>query len=128
MGEDAASTVKEIEEVRDRLGDNLEELEDRLPEPAVWGKRLIGMAVGGGMGGSVLWFAVRRLRRSRAKPDPEIKNVVELVPDEVVVAVARAMEEGRWKRYAAAGAGIWLVVRLAELRALRRMHRQPVAG
>ena len=50
MGKSSAETVREIEDTRDRLESEIRELEGRLPQPAVWGKRLIGVAAGGGLG------------------------------------------------------------------------------
>ena len=46
MGKSAAETVREIEDTRDKLESEIRELEGRLPHPAVWTKRLIGVAVG----------------------------------------------------------------------------------
>src|SRR5581483_650387 len=79
MGESAAETVKEIEEVRGDLEGKVRVLERRLPKAAVLGKRLIGIAVGGGAGSTVFWFAVRRLRKRRApaskrKPVAQVGN------------------------------------------------------
>ena len=62
MGQSSAETVREIEEARGRLESDIRELEQRLPAPAVWAKRVAGLAVGGGLGGTAFWFAVKRLR------------------------------------------------------------------
>lgn len=70
MGESSAQTVKEIEETRERLDQEIRELEHRLPRPAVWTKRLIGVAVGGGVSGAAFWFAVRRMRNRKKKAAP----------------------------------------------------------
>jgi hypothetical protein len=37
-------------------------------------------------------------------------------------------EDGRWKQWAVAGAGVWLAVRLLELRQLRRLNRRPAGA
>ena len=34
-----------------------------------------------------------------------------------------AVESGEWKGWVAAAAGLWLVIRLAEMRQLRRMNK-----
>jgi hypothetical protein len=61
MGQTTAETVKEIEATRSRLDSEFRELEARLPAPAVWAKRLVGIAVGGGL--------VKRLRSSREQKE-----------------------------------------------------------
>jgi hypothetical protein len=119
MGQSAAETVKEIEEVRERLQHDLGELQDRLPQPAVWAKRAVGVALGGGVAGSMLWFVMRRRKKSR---QPEfIQPVVKVLPDEVVDAVRHQLEDDRWKAWAMGLGGAWLLFRLAELRQLRRL-------
>lgn len=66
MGQGTAQAVREIEGIRERLESDLGELEGRLPRPAVWAKRLAGVAVGGGLGGVAFWRIVSRVRRRRA--------------------------------------------------------------
>jgi hypothetical protein len=51
VGERAAETVEEIQELRHRLDGEVRELERRLPAPARWTKQLAGIAAGGGLGG-----------------------------------------------------------------------------
>lgn len=121
MGEATAQTVKEIEEVRERLTGELEDLQDRLPASVSAAKRVAGVAMGGGLGGTMFWFVVRRLRRRkgstakrRAKAD---HMVVELAVPDIDI---KAFEDGRWRIYAASGAGVWLVLRIAQIRAERR--------
>ena len=128
MGESATETVEEIEVLRDRLEDEVRELEARLPAPARWTKQLVGVAVGGGVGGSVLWFAVRKLKARKASkpaaPEP-VQAVIRLLPEDVADDLARHMsrliETGAWRSWAGGIAALWLVTRLAELRALRRL-------
>ena len=60
MGQSSAETVREIEDIRDRIESNVRELEDRLPQPAVWAKKAVGIAVGGGVGAIVLRSLVKR--------------------------------------------------------------------
>ncbi len=137
MGQSAAATVREIEDIRDRLDAEMRELERRVPQPAVWAKRLAGIAVGGGLGAIVLTSLARRARAKRrsarrAGPSQPVQAVVQVVPEDVAERVAArvsgALEDGRWKRWAAAGAGVWLTVRLLELRQLRRLNRGLVGG
>ena len=129
MGKSAAETVREIEATRERLDADITELQDRLPAPAVWAKRAVGVAVGGGMAGSMFWFGVKRLR-SRRKQEKAKKEavqavhaVVRVVPDRWAEAISDAVEQGTWKGWAAGLTGLWVLLRLAELRQLRRMNR-----
>jgi|FLYK01.1.fsa_nt_gi hypothetical protein len=62
MGTGPAETVTEIERTRERLDRNLRRLEAQLPAPAAWVRRAVGIAVGGGLGSTVVAFLVRRLR------------------------------------------------------------------
>jgi hypothetical protein len=132
MGESAAQTVREIEETRGRLETDIRELEDRLPSPAVWTKRMIGLAVGGGVGGALFWFTVRRARKRRkvakAAEAARVQAVVQVLPEEWAEKVADFFEDDRWKGWAAAGVGAWALFRLAELRQLRRMNRSLLAA
>lgn len=129
MGESAAQTVKEIEETRDRLDAELRELETRLPSAAVWTKRVVGMAVGGGLGATAFLFAVRRLRKRKKQkaPDTQVQAVINVLPEGMADRISDALEDGRVKQWAAAAAGVWVLLRLAELRQLRRMNRQAFA-
>ena len=131
MGKNAAETVREIEETRDKIESELRVLEDRLPRPAVWTKRLIGVAVGGGLGGAMFWFGVKRVRnRKKAKrqqPAP-VNAVINLLPDNVSERVSSALENGQAKNAALAVGGVWLALRIAELRQLRRMNRALLAS
>lgn len=69
MGQTTAETVKEIEATRMRLDSEFRELEARLPAPAVWAKRLVGIAVGGGVVTTLLLATVKRMRSSREKKE-----------------------------------------------------------
>ncbi|MDQ3945895.1 MAG: hypothetical protein M3357_12240 [Actinomycetota bacterium] len=128
MGENSTETVEEIEVLRDRLDGEVKELEARLPAPARWTRQLAGVAVGGGLGGSVLWFAVRKIKtRKASKPEASepVQAVIRLLPedvaDDLARQVARVVETGAWRPWAGGIAALWLVTRLAELRALRRL-------
>jgi hypothetical protein len=125
MGESAAQTVKEIEETRERLDAELRELETRLPSAAVWTKRLLGMAVGGGVGAAAFLFAIRKLRKGRKekKPDTQVQAVINVLPEGMAERISDALEDGRVKQWAAAASGVWILLRLVELRQLRRMSR-----
>jgi hypothetical protein len=69
MGQTTAETVKEIEATRTRLDSEFRELEARLPAPAVWAKRLVGIAVGGGLATTLLLGMVKRMRSSRGQKE-----------------------------------------------------------
>ena len=139
MGEGSAATVKEIEEIRDRLETNFEELERRMPAPAIWTKRLVGIAVGGGIGALVLRQVVKRAAKTpvekvKRKAKEKVTQaqpataVIQVLPEDVAGKVGKAFEDGRWKQWAAAGAGVWLAIRLIELRQLRKLNRSLLAG
>jgi hypothetical protein len=133
MGQSSTETVKEIEDIRGRLEDEIRELEDRLPRPARWAKRLVGVAVGGGVAGTALMMAVRRLRK-RGKPKRKAvresvpETVVQLIPERWAVRFEESLRDDRLKTLAGAAAAAWLVLRLAELRQLRRVNRALIAG
>ena len=137
MGESSAATVREIEDIRGRLTSNLEELERRMPAPAIWAKRAAGIAVGSGVSALLLRQAFKRVKKRRsAKHKVEAavaglapaQAVIQLVPDDVAERIAEAFEDGRWKQWAAAGAGVWLALRLLELRQLRKVNRALISG
>lgn len=130
MGASAAETVREIEETRTRLDTEIRELEHRLPGPARWAKRVVGIAVGGGLGGAAFWFAARRLRRKKTEhklQERPVQAVVNVLPERWAEAVSDRLEDERWKQWAAMIGGAWLLFRLAELRQLRRLNRALVA-
>jgi hypothetical protein len=126
MGQSAAATVREIEDIRDRLDAGMRELERRLPQTAVWAKRAAGVAVGGGVTGLVLMSVLRRRKRKRraAEPSRPVQPVVQVVPEGTAERLSAALADGRWKPWLAAGAGVWLAMRLLELRQLRQLNRQ----
>ena len=130
MGQNAAETVKEIEEIRGRLTADFEELQGRMPAPAVWAKRLVGVAVGGGIAGSALWFGLRRLRgRKKRKPtfrEAPAQAVVQVLPDDLVEKISERLRDERLKQWLVAIGGAWVLFRLAELRQLRRMNKAMV--
>lgn len=121
MGQDAAETVKEIEEIRGRLSADIEELQDRMPAPAVWGKRAVGILVGGGVAASAAMFLLRRRRAKRRRQVP-VQAVVNLLPEDVARRVADKLEDEQVRRWLMIAGGAWLLFKLAELRQLRRMR------
>lgn len=116
MGESAAETLKEIDETRERLGEQLEELEERVPAAAT-ARWLLRLAAGG-LGGTVAWFVLRRLRNGRSietRPEvvvPPLHVSVQLVPREWV----RALETPRGQALVGAAAAGWLFLKLMALR------------
>jgi hypothetical protein len=131
MGESAAATVREIEDIRARMETNMRELERRVPEPGLWLKRMAGIAVGGGAATIVTMAVLKRARARRekkavrsveriAKRSPA---VIEVAPEPVAERLAEAVDDGRWKQWAAVAGGVWLAFRLIELRQLRRLNR-----
>jgi hypothetical protein len=130
MGEDAAATVTEIEQTRDRLEESLTELQDRLPAPAVLVKRVVGIAATGGALTTMTLFVLRRRRKKKAEAkaaETPVNAVIQVLPDEWAERVREGLDDGRWKPWAAGAAGLYVAFRLAELRQLRRMNRALVA-
>jgi hypothetical protein len=136
MGQRSAETVKEIEHIRGRLEDEIRELEDRLPRPAIWVKRVVGIAVGGGMAGFAFWQAVRRFQRRResaaeAEQQRYVANgspVIQVLPERWAGRLEEAFADDRVRALAGVAAGVWLLLRFAELRQLRRVNRALIAG
>jgi hypothetical protein len=133
MGQSSASTVREIEDIRSRLDTNMRELERRLPQPAVWAKRMAGVVVGGGAAAVVTVAVLKRTRKRKKAARARLEGhpaqaVVQVVPAPVADRIADALEDGRWKQWAAVAGGLWLAVRLIELRQLRRVNRALVGA
>ena len=133
MGQATAQTVRQIEDTRDRLEDEIRELEDRLPRPAVWAKRVVGMAVGGGVAGAVTLFLLRRrkkrknVQKVRTVAVQPVQTVVRVLPERWEKRVGKALEDDEWKGWVTLAGGAWLLFKLAELRQLRRMNRTMLA-
>jgi hypothetical protein len=121
MGESAAETVREIDEVRTDLEGKVRVLERRLPTAAVWVKRAVGIAVGGGAGSTIFWFVVRRIRNRRRKKDPKTRRAA--VPGTTVVefAVPNIPQDALPWIYGAAT--VWILLRYAQVREARRTNR-----
>jgi hypothetical protein len=134
MGQSSAATVREIEDIRSRMETNVRELERRMPRPAAWAKRLAGVVVGGGTAAIVTVALIKRVR-GRRKPTPAqrldgrtARAVVQVIPGPLAERMADAIEDGRWKQWAAVAGGVWLTVRLIELRQLRRVNKALVGA
>lgn len=78
MGQAAARKVTEIDEARQRLELDLQELGDRLPAPLRSVKSLVGVLLGTG----VMAFLVRRVRSKRSDRGPAAEVVVRIVRDD----------------------------------------------
>lgn len=123
MGESAAETVREIEDVRSRLDGELRELEERLPSARTT-KRVAGVLLTGGTGTITLWMIRRARARRRKEPESAaVRAVVQVVPDRWAKQVSESLADDGWKRPAAYAAGAWVIFKLAEARQLRKMNR-----
>jgi hypothetical protein len=137
VGTSTASTLSDIEATRARLERDIQALVDRMPAPAVWVKRLVGLALGGGVSGGVFWFVVHRLRnrarkRKEAKAKAEaaseaaqatLSPVIQVLPSRWSEGLADLAASDRWKAPVAILVGIWIMLRLAELRRLRALTK-----
>ncbi len=131
MGQSSVETVKEIEETRGRLESDIRELEQRLPAPAAWARKVAGIAVGGGISGAAFWFGVKRLRKRSAKKkaaEQGTQAVINVIPDEWANRLSSALESGEWKGWMVIGGSLWLLLRLAELRQIRKTNRMLVVS
>jgi len=130
MGQSSAQTVKEIEETRDKLEVELRELEERIPQPAVWAKRAVGFLIGGGTAATAALVLLRRRKKKRQEKErvERLPAVIQVLPDRWAEEVSDRLSDGRWKPYAFGAAGLYVLFRVAELRQLRRMNRALVAG
>jgi len=131
VGESAAATVREIEETRDRLEEELTELQERMPRPAVWVKRLVGIAATGGAATTVTLWIIKRRRSKKKKAAAAaapVNAVIQVLPEGWAVRLRETIEEGQWKPWVAGAAGVYVAFRLAELRQLRRLNRALVTG
>jgi hypothetical protein len=88
-------------------------------------KRLVGVAVGGGMGGTVFWFVVKRMRARKQKKQATqpVNAVINLVPEDVATKVSEMMEGERAKQLAIGAFAVWVLLKLAEIRQLRALRR-----
>ena len=129
MGQTSVETVKEIEETRERLEGKLLALEERMPALTSV-KRIAGLAIGGGMGGTVFWFVVKkaRARKGKKKQGQPVNAVINVVPEHWATKVEEMMADDHAKRWALGFAGVWVILKIAEIRQLRALRRAPVSG
>jgi hypothetical protein len=128
MGQSTAQTVREIEETRDRLDQGLRELEQRMPQPAVWAKRAVGFMVGGGTAATLALVLLRRRKKKKEREESRpVQAVIQVLPERWADQVSKRLSDGTWQAYAAGAAGLYFLLRLAELRQLRRMNRALIA-
>jgi len=133
VGENSAATVREIEQTRERLEEELTELQERLPAPAVWAKRAAGIAASGGAAATIALFVIRRRRKKRREAEEAarmapVNAVIQVLPEDWADRIRTGLEDGQWKPWVAGAAGLYVAFRLAELRQLRRMNRALVTA
>jgi hypothetical protein len=112
MGQSAAETVREIQETRARIQNNLSALEERLPERGDLVKRGAAVAVGGTAGGLLLWYAIRRIRPS-SDAEPLTNGAAQ-----PVITVVRS--GGRMAAWVALASFVLNAIAVAKLRRLSR--------
>jgi hypothetical protein len=118
VGEGTTRAVKEIEEARERLQGDLEELADRLPrlpQGREAGKKVLIPAAGAAAGGLVIWLVDRKMKRKRATREA----AAQVVPDEWM----EAFRDGGWRGPATVAVGVWALFRIAEIRSIRRLSK-----
>jgi hypothetical protein len=123
MCESSAQTVREIEDVSNRLDGELREFEDRMPPMRTVKRVAAGLLTG--TTGTVTFWMIRRRRKSKKKKQesPGVQAVVQVMPDRWAKQVAESLQDGTWQRPAAYAAGAYLIFKLAELRQLRRTNK-----
>lgn len=124
MGQSTTETVRKIEQTRERLSEDLDELEERLPAATKTAKMAARIATGTGVAGTIFWFVVRRMRargrtRQQQAAQRPIRVEFQLVPDRW----SEALEDPRTRQWIAGAAGAWALLRLLELRQLRRLRK-----
>lgn len=78
MGQAAARKVTEIVESRQRLEQDLQELEDRMPAALRSVKSLVGVL----LGSAVMALVLRRVRSKRTDRNPSAEVVVRIVRED----------------------------------------------
>lgn len=79
MGQAADRKVTEIDEARQQLELDLQELEERLPAPLRSIKSLVGVLLGTGV---MAFLVLRRVRSRRSDRSPAAEVVVRIVRDD----------------------------------------------
>jgi hypothetical protein len=130
VGQRSAETVREIEQTREHLEGKLLALEERMPASLTFVKRVAGVAVGGGVGGTMFWFTVKRARARKRRKEAEkpITAVVNLVPERWADKIGELMADERAKQWAVGVFGVWVIVKISEIRQLRALRRAPIGG
>lgn len=80
MGESPAQTVREIEEIRDRIDSELDALGEALPPTETLVRRVAVAAVGGAIAVLSLWFLTHRVKV--ATQDRRLKRLVRQAVEE----------------------------------------------
>lgn len=130
MGERSLETVREIEQTREKLEGKLLALEERMPALTPV-KRVVGLAVGGGMGGTMFWFIVKRARSRKQKKQQAaqpVTAVINLVPENWATKFEEMMEGERTKQVAMGAFAVWALLKIAEIRQLRALKRAQLSG
>jgi LPXTG-motif cell wall-anchored protein len=87
MGEAADRKVKEIEQARSRVEDDLRELEGRLPSPVRSAKTVAGAVAGSSVIAGSLGWLMRRRKKKRKQQERTTEVVVRVVSEEPGVTV-----------------------------------------
>ncbi|MDP8955978.1 MAG: hypothetical protein M3N24_03345 [Actinomycetota bacterium] len=126
MGQGTDQTVRQIEDARERLGTELSEFEERLPNRLPTGGRAV-LPIAGAVAATGATVLVVRGVRGRARARAAARRLPARIIGRVLPGrVGRSRTEtpdDRWKLWAAAAGGVWLAVRLAQLQQLRRLNR-----
>ncbi|HEX8099958.1 MAG TPA: hypothetical protein VF660_07130 [Actinomycetota bacterium] len=126
MGQSTDQTVRAIEDTRERLGEEIAEFEGRVQQRAATSRRALIPVAGAVAAAGAAWLTVRTIRRRAArktKPTLPAKVLGTVLPERITESISETLENDGWKLGLAAAGGIWVLVRMAELRQLRRLNR-----
>ena len=126
MGAATTEKLTEIEQTRKRIEQNLARLEDRIPPVALVAQRLMKVGFGGGVGGSIAWWILKRVRKRSKRnqqPSTTVQAVVQVIPDAWIERVADAWDDERNKQLLKGISAAYVVLRVVELRRLRALSR-----
>jgi LPXTG-motif cell wall-anchored protein len=98
MGEAADRKVKEIEETRSRVDDDLRELEERLPSPVRSAKTVAGAVAGSSVMAGSLGWVMRRRKKKRKQQERTTEVVVRVVREDPIITVDGEPSGKRAKR------------------------------
>ena len=120
MAESTGETLKEIEEIRERMQAEVGALEDRLPKPPGGVRGIAGAVVAAGAGLLVLKAVARRRKNKKtARIQQKLESAREKVPEQV----RETLDEADWRAFAIVAGAAGLLFRLVELRQLRRINK-----